>query len=227
MCTFLHWSARSTPTIDHTILCWLAELVGDLASKYLVCIDGKTGYERLFGKKVWEEQLEFGELVLWRKPRLQDYGVVAEARWDTGVWEGRRWSTPIHFFSFHDQVVECRAVQRAPKADRWKRDAIDAVRATRWANPSPAFDVAVPDVLPGTAPSCSSTTRVRSQTCVYPHGRPPEVGSYGWLPPLYFDDEWRASQRPRACRDRIEQAMKDDVDECFFAAEARLNRALA
>ena len=68
-------------TINHSILWWLVEFVGDLASKYLVGVDGKTVYERLFGKKVREEQLEFGELVLWRKPRLQDYGVVAEARW--------------------------------------------------------------------------------------------------------------------------------------------------
>ena len=36
--------------IDHTILCWLVEFVGDLASKYLVGVEGKTGYERLFGK---------------------------------------------------------------------------------------------------------------------------------------------------------------------------------
>ena len=108
--------------IDHSILCWLVEFVGDLVSKYLIGVDGKTGCERLFGKKVLEEQLEFGELVLWRKPRLQDYGVVAQARWETGVWVGRRWGTPIHFVSFNDRVVECRAVQRVPKADRWKRE---------------------------------------------------------------------------------------------------------
>ena len=37
--------------------------MGDLASKHLVGVDGKTEYERLFGKKAREEQLEFGELV--------------------------------------------------------------------------------------------------------------------------------------------------------------------
>ena len=69
--------------IHHTILCWLVEFVGDLAPKYLAGVDGKTGYERL--KKVREEQLEFGEVVLWRKPQLQDCGVVADTRWETEI----------------------------------------------------------------------------------------------------------------------------------------------
>ena len=33
-----------------------------------------------------EKQLEFGELVRWRKPRMQGCGGVAEARWETGGW---------------------------------------------------------------------------------------------------------------------------------------------
>ena len=35
-------------------------------TKYMVGLDGKTAYERLFGKKSREEHLEFGEVVLWR-----------------------------------------------------------------------------------------------------------------------------------------------------------------
>ena len=52
---------------------------------YLQGADGKTAYERLFGKKIREEHLEFGEVVLWRKPRGQDYNVI---RWESGVWVG-------------------------------------------------------------------------------------------------------------------------------------------
>ena len=63
----------------------MVEFIGDILTKYLVGLDGKTGYERLFGKKSREEQIEFGEVVLWQKPRGQDYNVGADARWETGV----------------------------------------------------------------------------------------------------------------------------------------------
>ena len=56
-----------------------------MAAKCLVASGGKAGNERLCGKKSREDNLEFGELVLWRKPRGPDYGVAAEARWETGV----------------------------------------------------------------------------------------------------------------------------------------------
>ena len=51
---------------NHPVLTWLVEHVGDVISKYMVGVDGKTGYERLFGRPVREEALEFGETLHWR-----------------------------------------------------------------------------------------------------------------------------------------------------------------
>ena len=48
----------------HAVLTWLVEHVTDIVAKYVVCVDGKTGYERLFGRPVREEGLEFGETPL-------------------------------------------------------------------------------------------------------------------------------------------------------------------
>ena len=45
----------------HPVLTWLVEYVGDVITKYMVGMDGKTGYERLYGRPVREEALEFGE----------------------------------------------------------------------------------------------------------------------------------------------------------------------
>ena len=53
---------------DHPALAWVVEAVGDLATKHLRGSDGRTGYERLFGKSPREEGLELGEMVLWRRP---------------------------------------------------------------------------------------------------------------------------------------------------------------
>ena len=57
---------------EHPVIAWLAEFVGDSCTKYLQGTDGKTAYERLFGKPVREESLEFGEIVLFRPKKLAD-----------------------------------------------------------------------------------------------------------------------------------------------------------
>ncbi len=48
----------------HPVMIWLVENVADVVTKYLQGADGRTAYERLFGKKAHEEGLEFGERVL-------------------------------------------------------------------------------------------------------------------------------------------------------------------
>ena len=50
----------------HPVMAWFVEGVADVVTKYLQGADGRTAYERLFGKKVQEEGLELGECVLCR-----------------------------------------------------------------------------------------------------------------------------------------------------------------
>ena len=74
----------------HPVFSWLAEYTGDVLSKHLVGKDGKTPYERLFGKPIHEEALEFAELLWWRPPRTAGYNVLMEPRWRSGIWLGRK-----------------------------------------------------------------------------------------------------------------------------------------
>jgi hypothetical protein len=75
----------------HPLMTWLVEHVSDLLTKYLQGSDGKTGYGRLFGKKVHEEGLEFGEIVRYRLKRTNETNVILDPRWLSGVWLGRTW----------------------------------------------------------------------------------------------------------------------------------------
>ena len=101
---------------------WLVEHVSDLVTKYLQGADGKTGYQRPFGKQVHEEGLEFGERVMYRVRKTQDMNVVLDARWQTGVWLGRTWGTINHRIATTSrEMIEVRAVHRAPKIERWTR----------------------------------------------------------------------------------------------------------
>ena len=78
---------------SHLVMTWLVECVSDIVTKYLQSHDGRTAYERLFGKEIREEGLEFGEQIWWRKPRKQDTNVLLDARWMPGTWLGRKWGT--------------------------------------------------------------------------------------------------------------------------------------
>ena len=117
---------------EHPVLAWLAEFVGDTCTKYLQGADGRTAYERLFGKPGREEGLEFGEVVLFRPKARADANVLLEARWARGVWLGRRWGSPVSRIHSQGEVVDARAVQRVPVAERWSAAALGEIRATPW-----------------------------------------------------------------------------------------------
>jgi hypothetical protein len=204
--------------IDHPIVAWLVEFIGDILTKYLVGLDGKTGYERLFGKASREELLEFGEVVLWRRPRGQDTNVIVDARWETGIWVGRKWCTPHHLVSFGDRVIECRAVQRVPKADRWKIDMINTVRATRWANPAVA-DPAPLVVLPGPVESPPEPPDARPYVPRPVYIRMEDIRRFGRTAGcrrctlMTNGEPARGIVHTRACRERIERAMIEAGDD--------------
>ena len=74
---------------------------------------------------------------------------LLEARWQTGVWLGRLWASPVHlvYGPAEKCVREARAVQRMPLADRWDREALQAVDA--WPRRlEPAQEVGEARVVP-------------------------------------------------------------------------------
>ena len=137
---------------SHAVFAWLVEHASDVLTKYLVGKDGKTAYERLYGKPVHEEALAFGEQLWWRPPRTAGYNVLMEPRWRPGVWLGRQWGSPTHIvYSAEDEQVHyVRAVQRRPVTDRWSLEAIQAVKAVPPAlrRPASAGEPEAVEVLP-------------------------------------------------------------------------------
>eukprot|EP00969_Alexandrium_andersonii_P266774 11790068-Alexandrium_andersonii.AAC.1 len=49
-------------SVHHPVMLWLIEHAGELLTQYMVGHDGRTPYERLFGKPCREDGYEFGEL---------------------------------------------------------------------------------------------------------------------------------------------------------------------
>jgi len=214
----------------HPVVAWLVEHVSDVGCKYLVGADGRTPYERLFGKKVREEALEFGEVILYRPRTRQDANVLLEPRWCTGVWLGRRWGSMTHRIYADGQVVDARAVQRVPLEERWVADRLAAIRATPWClDPGP--DGATVLVLPplpvdpaaGPAPAPAEIEYRPRRVFI----RKEDLERWGYTAGCrrcVLTREGHQAQginhKPE-CRARIEHAMQDAGDERLTRAEDR------
>ena len=122
--------AGHIPT-SHPIMAWLVEFVADTLTKYLQGNDGRTGYQRLFGKQVHEEALEFGERVLVKTRKAKDANGLLDARWVPAIWLGRIWGSITQRIAMEDgrEVIEARAVHRAPLPERWSRALLEQVVA--------------------------------------------------------------------------------------------------
>jgi hypothetical protein len=216
-------------------MAWLVEHVTDVSTKYLRGIDGRTAYERLFGKQVHEEGLEFGEKVLWRQRANKDVNVLLEARWTEGFWLGRNWGTPHHRIGDSESVWEARAVQRRPEAQRWCPEPLGAIRATPWRNPAlPAgeepAEVLRPlpseDRVPGRVPDEAS----RAVKSVYI--RNTDLEKYGYTASCSRCQKMRLGRATRGmahtslCRARVELAMAEDDDPRWNAATDRIAHRL-
>jgi hypothetical protein len=217
---------------NHPVLAWLVEHIGDVISKYMVGVDGKTGYERLFGRPVREEGLEFGETLHWRHRPAKDMNVVLDTRWSGGVWLGRKWGGIIHQVFANGTVHEIRGVQRQPREIRWRKEALEAISVTPWAR-EPAAE-GEQRVLPPLAPP------VAAQGAEEPEVRVPEYNPYRVF--IRQEDlerhgftagcrrcilmrEGRNAHGVRhepACRTRVEQALRDAGDGRLERAERRV-----
>jgi hypothetical protein len=220
----------------HPVLTWLVEHVSDIVSKYMVGLDGKTGYERLFGRPVREEALEFGELLHWRHRPARDMNVVLDARWSTGVWLGRRWGGIVHQVYANGKVHEIRGVQRQPRDLRWCKASLEAVAATPWnREPSAEGEVRVlPPLAPPVAAQGAEEDEVREPE-YNPHRvfiKLTDLERHGFTAGCRRCALMREGRKCQGikhrdeCRLRVEQALRDAGDPRLDRAEARVMEEL-
>ena len=219
----------------HPLMAWLVEHVADVSTKYLRGIDGRTAYEKLFGKQVHEEGLEFGEKVLWRQRANKDMNVLLEARWTEGLWLGRNWGTPHHRIGDSESVWEARAVQRRPEAQRWCPEPLGAIRATPWRNPALPAGEEPAEVLPPLPSEERVPARVpdeasRAVKSVYIRNTDFEKYGYtascGKCQKMRFGRATRGMAHTSSCRARVELAMAEDDDPLWNEATDRIAHRL-
>ena len=104
--------------IGQPIFPWAVEAVSDIMTKRMRGKDGRTAFERLYGKPLREEGLELGEKVLWKRPKPPGANALLERRWEEGEDTSPRQTD-------HN----CTLVQEVQKR-RWQEDVDTSPRQT-------------------------------------------------------------------------------------------------
>lgn len=100
-------------------MAWLARHAGGGKSRLQIGEDDKTAYQRLKGRRLFGEWVEFGECVWFLLPKSLGRS-KAESRWGDGVWLGFRDESNEVFIGTLQGVVKGRTVRRkGTEKARW------------------------------------------------------------------------------------------------------------
>ena len=204
----------------HPLMKWLVEHVADVVTKYFQGNDGKSAYNRLFGKHVHGEGFEFG---------------VLDPRWEPGTWLGRSWGTTLHRVMVSSKkVIEVRSVQRVPKPERWDSGVLNDLVATpsRWTiadddvEPTVVFRLAQAQVEPPQVePQLYNPRRVFLTQS--------DFERFGFTTNCRRCDKTLQGRsvhgmaHNQQCRDRMESKLRDAGDPRILRAEDRKNQEIA
>ena len=116
---------------DDCVIPWLIQNAGEIISNFSVGPDGKVPFQRVRGRKMRRELVEFGEMVHWM-PADQLHRGKFEARWHNGIWLGVRPQTSEVLIGTPQGVFKARSVKRMSESMRWNGEAVKAVKGTPW-----------------------------------------------------------------------------------------------
>ena len=219
----------------HPILSWLARHGNFLISRYRVGQDGKTGYEKLKGKKWRRPVVTFGERV-WFRP-LKSYMAGKsdlEDKLYTGRYVGTHGRNGDVLIMTKDGVLKGGSIKRMSPAERWDASDFESMIGTPWMlRPKTLEDVdslpvklelpaaegrLTPDVSRGEAVPRSLYVKRKDVEGNYTLGCPGCIAIQTGLPVRSHNAE---------CRTRVEQRLKDTEEGKMRIEHARKRKAEA
>ena len=113
------------------ILHWAVRWAAMVCSRYLVGVDGKTGWERRRGRKCRVPVCLFGENVWYkeiRKSKNKKHHLETEER--EGIWLGHARSSNEVYIGTRNGVVRAYTVKRRDAQSQWDAELIKQMRGT-------------------------------------------------------------------------------------------------
>ena len=115
----------------HDPLCtWLIKPAQWLLNRYLVKSDGRTPYEKRWGRKFTSAICSFAETCAFRKPGM----AKAQAQLHHGIWLGMCTESGMHFCADVSCVYKTRTVRRLSPSMQTDVALLKSIRARPWDN---------------------------------------------------------------------------------------------
>lgn len=106
--------------VGSPIFAWFCEHAADSLNRSEIGRDGKTVYQRVWGRRSQVAVAELGE-----SPRFRFQGAERARegrlapRWGEGVWLGVRWATNQHIVWSEGRIRFSRSIRRKTNSERW------------------------------------------------------------------------------------------------------------
>ncbi|CAL1141278.1 unnamed protein product [Cladocopium goreaui] len=117
----------------HPLLVWLPRHAAFLLTRYRVGTDGKTAFERTYGRKWRIPLVRFGESILYR-PRANRGGKRNDLapRVSIGMYVGTGNRNSDVFVMTERGIMKGNSIHRRPPDDQFKHDQFDSLRGLPW-----------------------------------------------------------------------------------------------
>ena len=109
---------------------WLVSHAANIITLCEVGTDGRVPYQRLRGRKMQPEPVEYGESVMCLPLTNFDLG-NAEARWIPGVFIGMKLNSGEKVVATENGIIKVRSIRRRLKFERWN------IEEHQWINKFP------------------------------------------------------------------------------------------
>ena len=127
----LEFKIKTIIPATHPIMAWIVQWAAFTHNKCQVGRDGATPYERLKKKKFTRPIVQFGEKVLYKEIRESaNKKEKLDVMWLRGVWIGVDDHAEEALIGTEEGVVRAHSVKRLPAQDRWRKEAVLAVKGT-------------------------------------------------------------------------------------------------
>jgi len=114
-------------------LAWLVEHSCVVYNRCTVCSDGRTPWQRAYGKAASLPLVPFGEKVLYKKLKATgDKKNSLEPRFSYGIYLGSRPKSGEHYIGVEEGVIRCRDVRRLAEDKRYDVEMLEKIKGTPW-----------------------------------------------------------------------------------------------
>ena len=228
-CAFEARTNSKLPT-SSCLFAWLVVHAGNILNLHEVGKDGKVPFQRLRGRRMHPELVEFGERVLYQPLTYKALG-SAQPRWAEGVFVGIRMHTGEKLVATTEGVCKTRSIKRRIESERWDSTEISKVTGSPWKPylysdndelltqpPPPAIEKS--DNENKSKPNADEQIVPRSFAILRK-----DLVNYGYTPSCpgcyAAANDRKHKAHTAVCRERIAKALSEDESQAHRISDAR------